>query len=119
MQVQYVFILLMVLAYGFIKLSITLFYRRIFVASKGTIFDWATVIATVMVVLWTVAFFFANMFPCGIHISANWGSVLEAKTYCQSTFDVSNALVVSDLVTDVVLLCLPLPVVRALSPTPE
>ena len=102
----------MVLAYGTIKLSITMFYRRIFVASKGTMFDWVTIFAIVVTVVWTIAFFFGNMFACGIHITAAWSTVHDANSYCRRTLEFSNALVVSDLVTDIIILFMPLPVVR-------
>ena len=109
----------MVLAYGTIKLSITLFYRRIFVASKGTTFDWVIIVAVVVTVVWTIAFFFGNMFACGIHISAAWSTVHDAKSYCRRPLDFSNALVVSDLVTDIIILFLPLPVVRIATEAPR
>lgn len=101
----------MVLGFGFIKLSITFFYRRLFVTAKNTLFDWATKVAIVIVVLWTVSFFFGFLFSCGTHISAAWGSVQDDVMYCGAAINLDNALVVSDLMTDVMILCLPLPVV--------
>ena len=111
-QIQYAFIILMVLAFGIIKLSITLNYRRIFVAARGTLFDWTTIVVIVIVVLWTIACLFSFIFPCGTHISANWGSIMDFATYCGASTNVNNAFVVSDLLTDIMIWCLPLPVVR-------
>ena len=101
----------MVLALGIIKLSITFYYRRIFVAVRGSLFDWIISVAISIVLLWTVGCLLAFIFSCGIQISGNWGSIHDLITYCGLSGHVSNAFVVSDLVTDVMVLCLPLPVV--------
>ena len=103
--------ILMVLAFGIIKLSITFYCRRIFVAVKGSLFDWITKIAILIVLLWTIGCLFAFIFSCGIHISANWGNIRDLIMYCGPSDNVSSAFVVSDLITDVMVLCLPLPVV--------
>jgi len=113
MQVQYSFVLLSILASGFTKLSIAYFYRRLFVTRNGSPFDWAIRISVAIVVLWTISFFLASLFECGVHFSANWGSV-EDLSYCTAAFNIDNAFVVSDLLTDILVLCLPLPVVSAL-----
>ena len=111
-QIQYAFILLMVLAFGCIKLSIAFFYRRLFMTARNTLFDWATKLAIAVVVLWTVAFFFGFIFDCGTHFSSNWGSVEDEIVNCGDSTNLDNGLVVSDLITDVIILCLPLPVVN-------
>ncbi len=105
----------MVLAFGFLKLSIAFFYRRLFVTARNTWFDWATKLAIAIVVLWTVSFFFGFVFSCGTHISASWGSVKDQEVYCGAAINLDNALVVSDLLTDVMILVLPLPVVSLIS----
>lgn len=105
----------MVLAFGVIKLSITLYYRRIFVGSRGTWFDWITKVALVIVVLWTIACLLSFIFSCGTHFFANWSSVQDIGTYCGASTNITNAFVVSDLITDIMIWCLPLPVVRTRS----
>ena len=100
----------MISAFGLIKLSIAYFYRLLFVTRTGSAFDWATTTAVIIVLLWTVSFFFGFLFGCGTHLSANWGSV-EDESHCTALLDLDNALVVSDLITDVIILCLPLGVV--------
>ena len=101
----------MILGYGFIKLSIAFFYRRLFVIARGTWFDWATKISITVVILWTISFFFGFMFSCGTHFSAAWGSLEDDAKYCGAALNLDNAFVVSDLITDIMILCLPLPVV--------
>lgn len=100
----------MVLAFGFIKLSIIFLYRRLFVTCRGTLFDWATKISSSVVILWTISFFFGFVFSCGTHFSAAWGSLEESAKYCRE-LHLDNPFVVSDLVTDIMILCIPLPVV--------
>ena len=82
-------------------------------------FDWVTIVAIVVTVVWTITFFFGNMFACGIHVSAVWSSAHDAKLYCLTQFKLSNALVVSDLVTDIIILFMPLPVVRIATKAPR
>ena len=54
----------MVLAFGIIKLSITFYYRRIFVTMRGSAFDWITIAAIVVVLLWTIGCLFGFIFQC-------------------------------------------------------
>lgn len=105
----------MVLAFGIIKLSITFYYRRIFVTKKGSLFDWITKAALAIEVLWTIGCLFGFIFSCGTHIYANWSSVQDGLLYCGPSANVNSAFVVSDLITDVMVLCLPLPVVSTRS----
>ncbi|MCJ1463159.1 hypothetical protein MMC07_001764 [Pseudocyphellaria aurata] len=116
-QIQYVFMILMVLAFGIIKLSITFYYRRFFVIAMGSVFDWITRAAVGIVVLWTTGCLFGFIFSCGKHISSNWGSSLDYVSYCGPSEVVHNAFVVSDLITDVMVLFLPLPVIWSLQMT--
>lgn len=102
----------MVLAFGVIKLSITFFYRRIFVTARGTFFDWVTIAAIAIVILWTIGCLIGFLFSCGTHLSASWGSVQDGLMYCGPSANVNSTFVVSDLITDVMVLCLPLPVVK-------
>ena len=98
----------MVLQSGIIKLSITLYYRRIFVIGAGVFFDWINRAAIAIVVLWTAGFFLIAVFPCGAKFYAAWS---DLGAYCQVSFDVTSSFIISDLITDVLVLCLPLPIV--------
>lgn len=112
-QIQYAFMILTIFAFGFIKLSICFFYRRLFVPTTNTVFDWVTTMSIVIIVLWTFSFTTGFIFSCGTHFSAGWGSVEDYKTYCAVATNLDSPFVVSDLITDVIVLCLPLPVVSA------
>ena len=114
-QINYAFTVLVIFAFGLIKLSIIFLYRRLFVTRRGTYFDWITKISISVVLLWTISFFFGFIFGCGTHFSAEWGSFRDYHMYCGVVIDLMNPLVVSDLVSDVMILCLPLPVVSVYS----
>ena len=102
----------MVLSYGFLKLSITYFYRRLFVTRSGSTFDIITKAVLVINAVWTIAFFIAVSLICGTHADANWGSVEDQLVYCSNSLKIDNALVVSDVITDGIVWLLPIPVVR-------
>ncbi|KAL8777189.1 MAG: hypothetical protein Q9213_007969 [Squamulea squamosa] len=98
--------------YGLIKTSIVLFYRRIFVTSKRTLFDMLTKITIIVIFLWTIAFILMIIFACGSEFSANWGSPAAQHVYCNKIgFTSEEGLAGSDLILDVVLLILPIPVI--------
>ena len=111
MKVQYAVLLQITLAYGFLKLSITFFYRRLFVVRSGSPFDWASCITIAICSIWTIAFFSALIFQCGRHVSANWGSVEDDIRYCQSSLNIEDIYSVSDVLTDSLVWLLPTPVV--------
>ncbi|KAL9071978.1 MAG: hypothetical protein Q9161_003910 [Pseudevernia consocians] len=93
------------LTFGFTKLSVLLFYKRIF---KGTFVKptvW-TMIAVVLV--WTVAFFFANLFQCW-PLWIVWTGFGSTVQNCINTNIMYLAQAWSDVLSDVVILTLPLP----------
>ena len=109
-QVEFVFTTFLIAAYGFIKLSIILYYRRLFSTGQNRGFDMATKASAVIVVLWTLVFFCLQVFNCGTHFSKNWGP-LVALTSCVEGKKRDLALFVSDLVTDLFVIALPFPIV--------
>ena len=102
----------MIAAYGFIKISALCFYRRIFNVNSRSWFYRVTQLFIVIVIVWTVAFYFAFAFVCGKHFSAYWGNVLVSGKYCPHGLQINEGLLVSDFITDVAVLCVPLPMVR-------
>lgn len=112
-QIYWAFSLMMVVAYGCIKLSLIFFYRRLFIINRGTFFDMVTRIAIVFVILWTIGFLFTELFECGSHFDAIWGNVLKNAKYCPGFLKNALALFITDFATDVMILAMPIPVVRA------
>ena len=102
----------MIASYGFCKLSIVFFYRRIFVVSKKDLFDLVTKITVGLTVAWTVAYLCAMGFNCGTKFWAHWGSYFELFTYCVGGHHIYESLLISDFILDVIILIIPLPMVR-------
>ena len=64
--------------------------------------------------LWSVTYVFGWIFGCGSHVSANWGSLEQLSLYCTASIGgITNSFMISDLIVDVLVLVLPLPVVSS------
>ena len=110
--------LLQVPALGLIKLSFILFYRRIFTKGAAWKFNWVTWSMLAIITAWTIAFFFAILFICGTDFSAYWTSTKVEAANCTETSMLHNAFAISDVVIDVIIIVLPLPMVWRLHLTP-
>lgn len=95
---------------AFIKLSALFFYRRVLcVSGISNWFDIATKISIAIIILWLVVFEFLAGFQCGTHLDALWdGTYLQ---YCTISFPWLYGLTVSDVLLDVWILALPIPLV--------
>ncbi|KAM3075815.1 hypothetical protein ACMFMG_007942 [Clarireedia jacksonii] len=101
-------------ALGFVKLSIILFYRRIFTKNAAPRFNLITWAAIAMIVVWTVSFFFSILFICGTDFEAYWQSTIVEKAHCVNTNMLHNAFAISDVVTDILIAILPIPMILQL-----
>jgi hypothetical protein len=110
-QIEFAFQLLMIAAYGCIKLSIVYFYRRLFVAGPRTVFAIVTNVTVGVIILWTIAMFLVFLFDCGANIWANWTSLAAAEAYCSIGFTSEEAMAISDLILDFWVMLLPFPMV--------
>lgn len=107
----------MMLSNGFIKLSIVAFYRRIFVTSKNSVFDIVTKILALVIFLWTITFILIDIFACGGHVTASWGSLDEQSKYCDTIgYTSEEGFAVSDLIIDIFVIASPLPLVSCTAP---
>lgn len=106
------FFIVSVLAYGFIKLSVLFFYRRLFVKGTSTKFDIVSKVAIGITLAWTIAFFLLALFKCGRNIDSQWGPLVDASR-CLNSYKYTDALFVSDLITDLLVICLPIPIVNS------
>ena len=98
-----------ILALATIKLSILFFYRRIF---RGQAFNIASWMLIGIVIAWAITFFIAILAACGTSIAANFQTLGALKGECVDTFKVLIALAVSDVVVDLGILVMPIPMVR-------
>ena len=101
--------LLAPLTYGCIKLSVLFLYRRLFI---GTTFHYYSLTLCALLFTWTLAFFFAFAFSCGVHPEYWWLSPTTRAKCDYAAFRKYNlAFAVSDVVTDLMVLLTPLPIV--------
>lgn len=110
-KLEFPFDLIQILALATIKLSILFFYRRIF---RGRAFDIASWVLIGVVGAWAVTFVIAILAACGTSIAANFQTLGALKEECVDTFDILIALAVSDVVVDLAVLFMPIPLVLAL-----
>ncbi len=105
---KFAFNLLQVIVLGTIKLSVILFYRRIF---RGKAFDYYSKGMIVVVGAWWIAFFFSFLFECGIHFEYLWSTLLNLVTHCADEEIFFKAYAISDVVIDGLILVMPIPIV--------
>ena len=101
-----------VLALGLVKLSYLFFYKRIFCTNSGSKSDGAylTVIWSMigLISVWTVGFFITWIFICRGDPAAYWISSASEAKECIDTGALHNAYAISDFITDVFILLLPI-----------
>ena len=93
--------------FGLIKLSVLFFYRRIFVSKKFSIVTWSLI---GLIVCWMISFFFSQIFICS-PVSAGYGTRLQLFTQCGDTLTRLRVYTITDIITDVMILSTPIPMV--------
>lgn len=96
---------------GCAKASILLFYIRIFVTTKRSKRYGIFVANIVLIAMMMIGFFFATLFECGSHISAMWQSAEVLVAYCPNSESYDYGFSISDFITDVIILVMPIPLV--------
>ena len=105
---KWAFNLIQVWAFGAIKLSVIFFYRKIF---RGKLFDISSKVLIGIVICWTLAFFFTNLFQCGTDFSAIYSTLHNYLTHCTGDLIYQKAFLYSDVFTDAFILAMPVPLV--------
>lgn len=98
------------LTFGLTKLSVLLFYKRVF---RGNTFNAAVWTMITIIGVWSVAFIFANLLQC-YPISLNWEDSGASASSCIQTNTMYLAQAWTDVLTDVMILSLPIPCIWAL-----
>ncbi len=109
-QIIYASQLTQTLTFGLTKMTVLLLYRRIF---PGETFKKAVMIGYGVVFLWTVGYFFSNLFQCW-PIATNWTWWGFSKDLCINTNMMILSQSWSDVFTDLAILAMPLPCIWAL-----
>ena len=68
----------------------------------------------VVITIWTVSFVLAGLLECGTHLKAIFGTPQDYLDHCGSAMPAGYAMVGSDILTDLVTLLIPIPVVMTL-----
>ena len=110
-QFQYIGYIVMAIAFGVIKLSVLLLYRRIFIGSLFHV--WSLTICG-LIIMWSLSFTLGFGFECGTDASHLWRSTKDSTSHCIDTTSISMAFAVSDLITDLLILAIPIPFVLRL-----
>jgi len=113
-QVQFACQLMSVVCIGCIKLSVVMFYRRLFVTQKKSWFSVVTILISAIIVAWTISFFFVFLFYCRSHIADEWSTVSNVIRYCPDALNDDIAIGITDAVVDITVLVVPIPMVKIL-----
>jgi len=101
--------LLQVPALGCIKLSFLFLYRRVFTKRVAKQFSWANWFMIAVVTAWMIGYFFTLLFLCGTDFKAYWTSSETEKDDCLPTAPVHLGYAISDVITDILTILLPIP----------
>ncbi|KAH8882054.1 hypothetical protein GQ53DRAFT_787680 [Thozetella sp. PMI_491] len=93
------------------KLSFCFFYWHLF--SKVT-FRRFLIFWIITNALWTIAFILSGLLECKTHLTAVFGTAEEYYAYCASSQQAGFAMIASDILTDLVTLIIPIPIVIGL-----
>ncbi|PYI02706.1 hypothetical protein BO78DRAFT_422270 [Aspergillus sclerotiicarbonarius CBS 121057] len=97
------------ITFGLIKLSILFLWKRMISPIR-----WFQVSCWVMigvVIAWMIAFFFATVFQCYTQWAWNWAPISFFLTQCTNTLDMLTVFTATDIVTDVIIITMPVPII--------
>ena len=111
-----IFKIFQILSLAFLKPSVLFFYRRLFVTGQRSLFDLATKLLLVLTTIWSVSFLVASVAACPARLTAGLpGTTTDVATYtCAGggpALAGPFAFIVSDALTDLVILAVPLPMI--------
>ncbi|KAI9148250.1 hypothetical protein HJFPF1_12078 [Paramyrothecium foliicola] len=110
-QIQYYFDIIVVFAFGALKLSILLFYRKIFCVNRShrDAFDTITAAMIALVIVWTLSFGFGAIFLCGTRPAYAWAPVALVAEHCSAQLQFLEAYAITDFIMDCFIWSLPIP----------
>ncbi|OTB14125.1 hypothetical protein K445DRAFT_23906 [Daldinia sp. EC12] len=109
---KYVFQVIEKPAFGLIKLSLIFFWKRLFRPAK-----YFSTVCWVMIGItsgWALSFFFATLFQCGTKWKFNVADVKTFRDECNSSPNMIAAFTGLDLLTDVIIMFMPVPLIWGL-----
>lgn len=106
---KYAFQITEKIAFGLIKVSILLLWKRMISPIRS--FQMSCIIMICVVIAWSIAFLFATIFQCGLHWDWNWAPITLFLTHCTNTLNMLTVFTVTDIVTDFVIIAMPVPII--------
>lgn len=97
-------------AYGLIKLSVLLFYRRIFVTRAFQLYN---AILVILILLWAIVFLCTEIFACGSHPTVQW-SKHQPTVHCLNQPQILLWFAITDVIGDIAVLTMPYGSIRKL-----
>ncbi|KAI2608197.1 uncharacterized protein GGS25DRAFT_521370 [Hypoxylon fragiforme] len=113
-QIEWSYLLMFPIALGCMKASFLFFYMRVFAVQKHGFINKLLLGFIVVVVVWALAFFFLSLFECDGNFGAIWGATSTFMKKCGNTELVVLALCITDFITDVFIMAIPVPLVMRL-----
>ncbi|ORY19203.1 hypothetical protein BCR34DRAFT_582383 [Clohesyomyces aquaticus] len=110
-RLEYSFLPIFATTNGLVKLSVISFYRRIFTVDKS----WRNarsaffLVAMVLVGMWATAYTFAFMLPCMPDIQVYFVDPENWATKCVNTLMLGYSYAISDFITDILVILIPIP----------
>jgi len=105
------YLLLGIAALGFIKLSVCFLYWHLF---SRVMFRRFLIVWIGIIIVWATSFVLAGLLECGSHLLAIFGEPQEYLDHCGSAIPSGYAMVASDVLTDLITLLIPIPVILSL-----
>ena len=87
------------------------FYPRIFAVNKRSLTSYLMRLI-LLVTLWSITLFFASLFQCRLNFWAIWGSTVDILNNCIETMELVLAVCIIGVITDIAIICAPIPLVR-------
>lgn len=98
-------------ALGLVKLSVVLFYRRIFNTGATSWHHWSTVVMLSVVTAWSIAFFLSFLFICRGTPADYWISAKTEKAHCVATQKLHLGFAISDTILDCFIMIMAIPMI--------
>ncbi|KAI0883286.1 uncharacterized protein GGS22DRAFT_38276 [Annulohypoxylon maeteangense] len=114
-QIEWAYLLMLPLALGCTKASFLFFYMRVFAIQKRSVVNKILRVSIAFTAAWMIAFFFATLFECNHNFWRIWNSETEFLTRCSYTVNLVLILCITDFVTDIFILFIPVPLVLRLN----
>ncbi|KAL5335747.1 hypothetical protein BJX70DRAFT_374383 [Aspergillus crustosus] len=100
------------ITFGLIKLSLLFLWKRILSPIYAfQVFCWVMI---GVVAAWSIAFFFATLFQCGVNWDWNWAPIGFFLTQCTDTLNMLTVFCGTDLLTDFIIMFMPVPIIWGL-----